>query len=363
MKAKKLAIDAINIRSSGGIVHLDGILKKFNRKFFDKILVLINNQAFSLLQEKKKYSKHIFFVKKKIFNQNVFLSNTWKTFLLNNFIKSQACSHLLSLNGYYLGNFKPTIIFSQNALPFINSYRMNFLTKLKIITQRILHIYSIKKFQSVVYVSNFQKKIVEKKLNFIPNNRKVIYHGINKIIKKKKTHKINKILKLLYVSQFIEYKNHLRLFKAVQNINRKKIIVELDCYGQNNINLRSPIKEITIFKLLPNKEINKLYYKYDAFIFPSFAESFGLPLVEASRSGLLICCSDLPVFKELLDKKNIFIFDPKKEKSIENSIKKLIFISKKDKLSRVKINYSRSLRFNWKKSASELFNFIYEIKK
>ena len=43
MKAKKLAIDAINIRSSGGIVHLDGILKSLILAFLSSIPLLLFN--------------------------------------------------------------------------------------------------------------------------------------------------------------------------------------------------------------------------------------------------------------------------------------------------------------------------------
>lgn len=48
-------------------------------------------------------------------------------------------------------------------------------------------------------------------------------------------------------------------------------------------------------------EISLAYAKCRALVFPSLAEGFGLPLVEARTRGCLVIASDLPAFKELAD--------------------------------------------------------------
>jgi glycosyltransferase involved in cell wall biosynthesis len=50
---------------------------------------------------------------------------------------------------------------------------------------------------------------------------------------------------------------------------------------------------------IPYQEIEKLYQENDIFIFPSLAESFGHPLVEAMASGLPIIASDIPICREI----------------------------------------------------------------
>ena len=42
-----------------------------------------------------------------------------------------------------------------------------------------------------------------------------------------------------------------------------------------------------------------LYANADVFVFPSLAEGFGLPLLEAMAAGTPTICSDLPVLREV----------------------------------------------------------------
>jgi len=48
-----------------------------------------------------------------------------------------------------------------------------------------------------------------------------------------------------------------------------------------------------------DRELSWLYDRVRAVILPSYAEGFGLPIVEAARRGRLVICSDIPVFHEV----------------------------------------------------------------
>ena len=50
-----------------------------------------------------------------------------------------------------------------------------------------------------------------------------------------------------------------------------------------------------------DQELDHVYAHARALLFPSLAEGFGLPLVEARTRGCLVIASDLPVFQELAD--------------------------------------------------------------
>lgn len=48
-----------------------------------------------------------------------------------------------------------------------------------------------------------------------------------------------------------------------------------------------------------DRELSWLYARVRALILPSYAEGFGLPIVEAARHGRAVICSDIPVFREV----------------------------------------------------------------
>ncbi len=51
---------------------------------------------------------------------------------------------------------------------------------------------------------------------------------------------------------------------------------------------------------LDDQNLNALLGAADALLFPSFAEGYGLPALEAMAAGIPVICSDIPVFNELL---------------------------------------------------------------
>ena len=62
----------------------------------------------------------------------------------------------------------------------------------------------------------------------------------------------------------------------------KKIIIEIK--NAKGIN----------FGIIPNYAVAKLYSQSKCLVFPSLAESFGIPVIEAIEYGLDVIISDLP---------------------------------------------------------------------
>jgi glycosyltransferase involved in cell wall biosynthesis len=87
-----------------------------------------------------------------------------------------------------------------------------------------------------------------------------------------------------------------------------------------------------------------------AFMFCSFYEGFGLPLVEAASVGLPIICSDISSFKEILKDSAIYV-DPNDTIDIASGLRKVI--EQKD------INYSEVLKkYTWDNTAKNLLNVM-----
>jgi glycosyltransferase involved in cell wall biosynthesis len=72
-----------------------------------------------------------------------------------------------------------------------------------------------------------------------------------------------------------------------------------------------------------DEEIVGLLSGAKAFVFPSFAEGFGLPPLEAMASGVPVVCSDIPVFREVYGDAVRYV-DPWQPESIAEGIREVL---------------------------------------
>ncbi len=72
-----------------------------------------------------------------------------------------------------------------------------------------------------------------------------------------------------------------------------------------------PLRGTAIFEHtdLSDGHLSSLYSNCRALLFPTFAEGFGLPPVEAARAGIPPICADLPVLREILGNVGVYL-DP-----------------------------------------------------
>ncbi len=94
----------------------------------------------------------------------------------------------------------------------------------------------------------------------------------------------------------ILYKNH-RLIKEAEKILADKGITDYKVI-------------LTTGKPMKREEVYRIYFG-STLLFPSYIETFGLPLAEASQSGNPILAADTPFAREILrEYPNAFFFDP-----------------------------------------------------
>jgi glycosyltransferase involved in cell wall biosynthesis len=108
----------------------------------------------------------------------------------------------------------------------------------------------------------------------------------------------------------------------------------------------------------PDKDLPKLYRHADLFVYPSMAEGFGLPPLEAMACGTPVIASDIPIFHEVLDESAILVNPYSVEAISEGMTKALLDASIRDKLT-IK-GFERAKRFSWKKMAAEMVRIFEE---
>jgi glycosyltransferase involved in cell wall biosynthesis len=98
-------------------------------------------------------------------------------------------------------------------------------------------------------------------------------------------------------------------------------------------------------------ELESLLDSTSALAVPSFAEGFGLPIIDAMARGIPVIISDLPVFREIAADAAVY-FDPANDRDIARAIREII----SDSALRQRLAGEGLLRaavFTWERTASE----------
>lgn len=102
---------------------------------------------------------------------------------------------------------------------------------------------------------------------------------------------------------------------------------------------------------VPDEDLHKLYCGCDVFVFPSFYEGFGLPILEAMACGRAVACSDTSAMPEVADSA-AFLFDPASIAEMTKAMIDLLMDSElRERMGR--LGMKRAAKFSWQRAASE----------
>jgi len=213
----------------------------------------------------------------------------------------------------------------------------------------------LKYFDEVIAVSENTKKDIVKYTDCPKNKISVLQSTVSQrfnlstINKKKICHKYKlaqNCKKILIVGANF-YKNHetsLKILKELIKIYKKKIIF-IKIGNKLNLKVDDKLKEFFFeIKNISREQVNEIYKISDILLFPSIYEGYGLPIVEALKSGLPIVASNIATTKEILGKYPL-LFKPKDFISMTKAIIKIL--NNKNYLKYLKkLLFIRSKMFN-----------------
>lgn len=166
---------------------------------------------------------------------------------------------------------------------------------------------------------------------------------------------------LLYTASFDQRKNQLGLIEAFSRLsNEERNGLQLVIVGNGWSSIYEELNRKAVsFGLEPNEvvftgkvtddELLALYRSCSAFVFPSFREGFGLPILEAMTCGAPVLASNTTCIPEVVGMPDA-MFDPSSPEDICRKISRLL----KDDLFRASLirnGEERIKLFSWKKSA------------
>ena len=229
----------------------------------------------------------------------------------------------------------------------------------KIYTRKLIHACRVS--DRIVAISEQTRNDLINYLNISPDKITVIYQGCNPYFWDKQNNEFYPEIKkrynlperyLLYISTIEERKNLLGLIKAIHIAN---IRIPLVVIGRKSGHyFKKVLDYINIHKLdnvifpgaIINTDLPAIYRNAECFIYPSFFEGFGIPLIEALISGTPVITSKGGCFAEAAGPGSIYV-DPGDPGQIGEAILKVINNKElRDKMISIGADYANNFKDN-----------------
>ena len=308
---KTISIIAPNIKNGGGLELLDYLLFHLENKYDNINVEVYIDKSLSHIKSTK---------------------NRKAIFLSSNFGKIKLFYKKID-NAIYFGNLPPLRKSANSTVYFHNPYLIMDIGSLYTESINFLIKYSLQKAYLDCFLSNAdviacQNDRMKKAIDSRYSHTNIVVMPFYRLCPKQAKARKNKY-DLCYVSLAHPHKNHKLLFDALEVLGKKDLLINIavtiDSSNKklvsqlNYINNRYRIN-ITNLGVISKNDVCSLYQESKCLIFPSYKETFGLPLIEAMEMGLDVIAPDLEYVYEIISPS--FIFNPFSVSSCANVIEK-----------------------------------------
>lgn len=207
------------------------------------------------------------------------------------------------------------------------------------------------RFSNLICVYNERdKKYISRYFNITKSKTAVLSNGISMMDIRKTNFSSGPKLKIAFVGDITrKEKGYVSLMQALAEINHP---ITLSVYNNESQKIKMHSAdasiETKIFEPLNEREFRKQLAQNDLFIMPSLYESFGISLLEAMNSGLIILASSRVGLVERFEKElNDLVFNYKDQSDLINCIRKYLKMDNNDKtiLSAKLVEFSKN--YSW----------------
>ena len=252
------------------------------------------------------------------------------------FINNLKADVVISMQNTMSINIKSKkLIYLHQPLPFQDEKKFSFFKRQELkmaIYQYVIGTFikkSINNVDKVIVQTEWMKKSVLKKTSKLDSDVIVVSPNIDNMDLQVKDNYFEQN-KFFYPASAAIYKNHKCIIDAVKILVKEGInnfVVELTIDEKNckNLDITKEIQEnIKFINHIKREEVFEKY-RESVLIFPSYIETFGLPLLEAREIGSVIFASNCNFSKEILnDYKNKYYFNPFKSEELANLMKLIL---------------------------------------
>ena len=231
---------------------------------------------------------------------------------------------------------------------------------------KIAIFWSLRNADKVIAISENTKKDIIKFYGTDKDKIEVIYlDGDKELIEKGRVAKrIISEKYFLALSTHPKRKNVISILKAISESSKlQKLTFVLAGKIDNDhlIYLNKMIKnlKLTNVRLLgyvSKDDLASLYKYAEFFIYPSFYEGFGIPVVDSLKLNCPVITSNTSCLPEVVPENYKFLVDPYSINDIKNKMEKIISLSETERKSIIEDNLNFSKKFNWEESAKQTIN-------
>jgi glycosyltransferase involved in cell wall biosynthesis len=271
------------------------------------------------------------------------------------------------------------LVHPKNTIVTIHGLEYEFCSKAYSLFERLYMRWSIRKScqwaKKIISVSENTKKDLMRLYKVPEGKVSVIYEGIGDFESKAQSEKLKTTtqrLKLLGCGYFLftgrleERKNisgivdAFEILKRKYKISQKLILVGKFGFGGEEIKRKIDSSEyksdIILTGYISDEDKFYMMANADAFIFATFYEGFGLPILEAQSVGAPVITSSISSMPEVAGNSAVLI-DPKDPNAIAEAVRKLIS-DESYKNDIIQKGLENVKRFSWEKCAGEVANII-----
>jgi glycosyltransferase involved in cell wall biosynthesis len=175
---------------------------------------------------------------------------------------------------------------------------------------------------------------------------------------------------VLMVGDLQPRKNHLGLLRAFESVMRahpqlqhRLVFVGKETWYSKELHrevMKSGVADRVHFPgFVDDADLLHFYGACDLFVFPSFYEGFGLPILEAMACGRAVACSNLTAMPEVADGAGI-LFDPHSSDEIARAITDVL-IDPELRARLERLGTQRAAHFSWEQAARRTLDVYYDV--
>lgn len=242
-----------------------------------------------------------------------------------------------------------------------------YFSRLFVLRSRLLMRWSARRCDLLFTVSDYSRQEISKRYGVPAERIHVLHNAVDRRVffpgregeSLVQAHGLRSGAYLLTVGRIEPRKNHaalLRAYRALQGKVPPLVIVGQRDFGygdfESELALMPPGHSVIVLSNVGDGELPALYRHALAFVYPSFAEGFGMPPLEALASGVPVVTSDSTAIPEVVGDAGLLV-DPSAATSLRVALSRILA----DAPLRSQLaarGLERADRYTWRRSAEVL---------